>query len=107
LIIFVCYIVFLWFVVVVTLVELNWIDSLNIESSNCADAARDAARDAAQRIVLWVARSGGATAAQKGCSPKCYENYSSRFPEGVQKEKSNNDDKHGHGQEKRRPTTLS
>ena len=29
------------------------------------------------------------------------------FPRGSKKRKSNNDDKHGHGQEKRRPTTLS
>ena len=35
-----------------------------------------------------------------------YGNYSSRFPEGSQKRKSNNDDKHSHGQEKRRPSTL-
>ena len=35
-----------------------------------------------------------------------HENYSDRFPEGVQKRKSNNDDKYGHGQEKRRPSTL-
>ena len=29
------------------------------------------------------------------------------FPRGSTMRKSNNDDKHGHGQEKRRPTTLS
>ena len=29
------------------------------------------------------------------------------FPRGSKKRKSNNDDKRGHGQEKRRPTTLS
>ena len=29
------------------------------------------------------------------------------FPRRSKKRKSNNDDKHGHGQEKRRPTTLS
>ena len=28
------------------------------------------------------------------------------FPRGSKKKKSNNDDKHGHGQEKRRPSTL-
>ena len=28
------------------------------------------------------------------------------FPRGSKKRKSNNDDKHGHGQEKRRPSTL-
>ena len=27
------------------------------------------------------------------------------FPRGPKKRKSNNDDKHGHGQDKRRPTT--
>ena len=35
-----------------------------------------------------------------------HENYARRFPEGVQKRKSNNDDKHDHGQEKRRPSTY-
>ena len=36
-----------------------------------------------------------------------HENYSNRFPEGFQKKrKFNNDDKHDHGQEKRRPLTL-
>ena len=36
------------------------------------------------------------------------ENYNSCFPEGGSKNrKSNNDDKHGHGQEIRRPTSLS
>ena len=29
-----------------------------------------------------------------------------RFPEGSKKRKSNNDYKHGHGQEERRPSTL-
>ena len=29
------------------------------------------------------------------------------FPRGSKKRKSNNDDEHGHGQEKRSPTTLS
>ena len=29
------------------------------------------------------------------------------FPRESTKRKSNNDDEHGHGQEKRRPTTLS
>ena len=44
---------------------------------------------------------------KKGSLTKDYENYSGRFPEGVQeKRKSNNDDNHGHGQEKRRPSTL-
>ena len=33
-------------------------------------------------------------------------NYRGRFPRGSKKKKSNNDDKHGHGQEKRRPSTL-
>ena len=33
-------------------------------------------------------------------------NYSSCFSEGSKKRKSNNDDKHEHGQEKRRPSTL-
>ena len=28
------------------------------------------------------------------------------FPRGSKKRKSNNDDKHGHGQEKRRPSTY-
>ena len=36
---------------------------------------------------------------------KC-ENYSGRFPEGSKKRKPNNDDKHGHGQETRRPSTY-
>ena len=35
-----------------------------------------------------------------------YENYSRRFPEGVQNRKSNYDDKHDHCQEKRRLSTL-
>ena len=77
------YIVFLWFVVV-TLVELNWIDSLNIESSNCVDAERS--KRCAKGIVRWLARSGGAAAAQKRVSPTKDEKYSSRFPEGVQNE---------------------
>ena len=35
-------------------------------------------------------------------------NYSGRFPEGSHKRKSNNDDKHGHGKEKRRrPSTYA
>ena len=38
---------------------------------------------------------------------KTWENYSGRFTEGSKQRKPNNDDKHGHGQEKRRPTTLS
>ena len=33
-------------------------------------------------------------------------NYSSRFPEGSNNRKSNNDVKHDHGQEKRRPSTY-
>ena len=41
----------------------------------------------------------------EGVLNKKHENYSSRFPEGVQKRKSNDDDKHDHGQEKRRPST--
>ena len=76
-----CWFVFFWFVVV-TLVESNWIDWLNIELSNCV-----AAQLCARRIV--VARSGGAEAAAQNCfSPKKYENYSGRFPEGVQKEET-------------------
>ena len=36
-----------------------------------------------------------------------YENYCGRFPVGgSQKRKPNNEDKHGHGQEKRRPSTY-
>ena len=35
-----------------------------------------------------------------------HEIYSRRFPEGSKKRKSNNDDKHDHGQKKRRPSTL-
>ena len=37
---------------------------------------------------------------QRGSAGKNHENYNGRFPEGVQKTKSNNGDKHGHGQEK-------
>ena len=34
------------------------------------------------------------------------EKYSGRFPRGCKKRKCNNDDKHGHGQEKKKPSTL-
>ena len=34
------------------------------------------------------------------------ENYSGLSPDGATKRKSNNDDKHGNGQKKRRPSTL-
>ena len=37
---------------------------------------------------------------------KKHENYSGHFPEGSKKSKSNTDDKHDHGQEKRRPSTV-
>ena len=38
--------------------------------------------------------------------PKCFLKYNSRFPSGSKKWKSNNDYKHGLGQEKRTPSTL-
>jgi hypothetical protein len=57
---------------------------LFLHSSKCVDAERD--KCCAKRIVLWVARSGGAAAAQKRVPLNKYENYSGRFPEGVQKE---------------------
>ena len=47
---------------------------------------------------------------RRGASAKRFLNENfipAVFPRGPKKRKSNNDDKHGDGQEKRRPTTLS
>ena len=46
-------------------------------------------------------------ALKRESATKKHENYNGRFPEGSSKRKSNNGDKHGHGQEKRRHATLS
>ena len=50
---------------------------------------------------------------KKGSSAKKCEKYENNaktiaavFPRGSEKRKPNNDDKHGHGQEKRKPSTL-
>ena len=66
------YIIFLWFAVV-TLVELDLVDSLNIElpaARNCG--ATDRSLGGAER------RHGGGTSADF-CSPKCYENTAAVF----------------------------
>ena len=60
-------------------IEMDWLAEYRIVE------LRGGERRLAQRNV--VARSGGAeAAAQNGFSSKKYENYSRRFPEGVQKE---------------------
>ena len=43
---------------------------------------------------------------QRGPQLKMGKTIVAVFPRGSKKRKSNNDDKHGHGQEKRRLTTL-
>ena len=54
-------------------------------------------------VVLVQLNCCDAAAAQKEFS----FNNKAVSPRGSKKRKSNNDDTHGHGQEKRRPTTLS
>jgi hypothetical protein len=43
----------------------------------------------------------------KGIRKRCSQKYFDRKVSGGAKRNSNNDDKHGHGQEKRKPATLS
>ena len=43
---------------------------------------------------------------KNGSSAKSTKTIAAVFPRGSKKRKSNNDDKHDHGQEKRRPSTL-
>ena len=82
-------------------VELDWVDSLNIELS----AARNCG--ATDRSLCGAEpRHGGGTSADR-FHQNVMKTTAAVFPRGFKKRKPNNDDKHGHGQEKRRPTTLS
>ena len=81
------YIVFLWFVVV-TLVELNWIDSEELTRG----------RGAVEGGSLFEWRRAAARSRRKrGPRPNGTKTIAAIFPRGSKKRKSNNDDMHGHG----------
>ena len=57
-------------------------------------------------IFIKNVETNSARELKKGSAGKNAKSRAAVFPRGPKKRKSNNDEKHYHGQEKRRPSTL-